>query len=547
MLKVRDLIKEYYKNVVSNAVFYLPLIILIFISYSFTVFNRTVFLDDLAQEVYYGHYNHKLKALRWGQYLAGRIFSTTKFVPSLNKMFGIIFFVLTLISIGSLLYFFDQKEEKDVWKYSLFSCVFISYPLITDFFGFFEALTIPLQFFIVSFVLLYEVLAEKLTKYDHLFAGVLMSFVMSGYESLIFAYITEVFIVLFFKYVINNKNNEYKIKDWIHEGFNYAAPLFIALILKYVVGYTILFVTGLESGSDGNTALHWFSDGFTSALIRVIFNGYFYVLRGLSFFPITVFVIALIIFIIITIKYQKQSKHSLLISFYLLLSLFSLSLLQGDYLGYRQCQSLHVFIAYVAYLLYDELADKRLLKLSLKPVLIILLLFLSLRQSIYTHTLFALDNQRSDNEAYVIQNIGYKIYSEFDKNKTVIFCGLYDMGEFINSQIYPNENSLGGRVERYLKETFGYDEINVPFVISDNVFSVINWAYYPFYGQTMYKNMLSYYGYDININDHLTYDEVKNYTRIAEENNMKPLEVRDFGDYILVYFGPKTEHTNWNV
>lgn len=543
-LKVElGVIKQYISSVVSSKIFYIPLIIFSIISYSFSLFNRTLFLDDLAQDVYYGTYNHKLRALRWGQWIGDRLFSTIKFTPFINKFIGLIFLVLTVIVIGSILYYFDNKKD-NIWKYSLFSCIFFTYPLISEYFGFFEALTIPLQFFIVSFVLLYEILLDKNTIKDIVFEGIALSFVMSGYESLIFAYITEVFIVLFIKYVLN-KNDDTKFIDWIKDGFSYALPLFVALVLKYIIGYAILMFAGLNYAQDGNTSVHWITDGFMPSLIRFIFNGYFYVLRGLSFLPISEFVVATIVFIVIVIKYQKQSKHSLLIGFFILLSLFALSLLNGDYLGYRQTQSIQLFIAYVVYLLFDEFDTKTILNTSLKTILIVLFFFISLRQSICMHTFLSLDNQRSDNERYIAQTIGYKIYSEFDKDKTVVFSGLYDMGEFINSQIYPSEDSLGGKIEKYLKDNYGYGQVNVPYTQNDNVFSVFNWAYYPFYGQTMYKRMLSYYGFDVKVDEEMTYDEVKKYTMIAENNNMKPFEIKDIGDYILVYLGPVTEYTNW--
>ena len=157
-----------------------------------------------------------------------------------------------------------------------------------------------------------------------------------------------------------------------------------------------------------------------------------------------------------------------------MLSLFALSLLNGDYLGYRQTQSIQLFIAYVTYLLFDELDTKKIFNISVEVVLIVLVCFISLRQSICMHTFLALDNQRSDNEAYVASSIGYRIYSEYDKEKTVVFCGLYDMGSFINEQIYPNVNSLAGKIENGLKNKYGYEQINVPYTQNDNVFSTFS-------------------------------------------------------------------------
>lgn len=542
--KTLDIIKSYYIKIVKDKKFYIPFILFVVISYAFSIFNRTVFIDDMAQKSYYGDALLKLKGLRWGQYLIVKLLSNTTYTPFISRFLILIFLIFTVIALGSLLFFFDNKKD-DVWKYSIFSSIFISYPLINSFFEYADLIALALEYFIVTFVLLYQVVNGKNTIKDIIFIGIVMSFVMAGYESLIFAYISEVFVVLFIKYVINNQNHS-KAIEWLKEGFSYAIPLFVALALRFIIGYGILLVFGLEYAKDGNTAIHWLSDGFSYSFIRFIFNGYYYILRGLSYFPITEFVICLILFVVITIKYQKNSKHSIILGLLLVLSLFFLSLISGDYLGYRTAQTVHIFVCFVIFLLFDELKDKTIFKHSIKPLLICLLLFVCYRQSISLHTYLSLNNQRSDNEAYIAKEIGYKLYTDFDTSKTVIFCGKYDMGSFINKEIYPDENSIGGRIEEYLKEKYGYDSINVPVTASENVFSTFNWAEYPFLGQNMIGEFLSYYGFDINISKAITYEQIKEYTKIAENNNMKTFEIRDFGDYILVYLGPETKYTNWN-
>ena len=159
-------------------------------------------------------------------------------------MIGLSFLIITSIVFGMILYYLDKNKE-NTWKYTFFSCIFVTYPLITEFFGFFEALTIPVQFTVINLVLFYEIIKEKNTVLDIIAEGVIFSFVTSGYESLIFAYITEVLIFLFIKYVKNNKE-DYSFVSFIKDGMNYAYCLFLALILKYVIGHLILMFTGLE-------------------------------------------------------------------------------------------------------------------------------------------------------------------------------------------------------------------------------------------------------------------------------------------------------------
>ena len=52
--------------------------------------------------------------------------------------------------------------------------------------------------------------------------------------------------------------------------------------------------------------------------------------------------------------------------------------------------------------------------------------------------------------------------------------------------------------------------------------------------------LFSYCGYDFDIYQYsaTSYDDFYSYYKIAKRENMKPLEIKDMGEYILVYSGP---------
>ena len=112
----------------------------------------------------------------------------------------------------------------------------------------------------------------------------------------------------------------------------------------------------------------------------------------------------------------------------------------------------------------------------------------------------------------LINTIGYRLYSEFDISKPVVFCGNYDLGDMIK------------------KEVKGVTESNVN--------SVINWSMVAYDNQDMMKELFSYYGYDIKVLDE-PFEKMNlgDYNAIAIQNGMKALEIRDLGDYIMVFFG----------
>lgn len=522
-------ISTYNNKVVKTKKYYVPLLLCVFISYSFNIYNRTVSIDDITQSFYYGSENIKIKGLRWGQVLIDRLFSTIEFTPFINKFIGILFLVVSVVLISSILFFLDNKKD-DIWKYTVFSCIFISYPLINEIWEYFECLTVPICFSIVAFSILYQLVNDNTKFSDVLFLGAMLSIVMSGYESLIFAYITIVLSVVFIKYCVYKEDG-----NWVKYGFRYALPLFAAFILKFVIGYSILFLCNLEFSVAGDSGIKWFRDGFKSSLLQVLFNGWYYGIRGLSYFPITEFDISITVFIILCVSYSIKTKKTLLIGLFLLLSLFFLPILQGAHFGYRMAQTIQYFIPFVSYMVLVKLENTN---RTVVCFAICLFMFVSLRQSIYLHNILALNNLRSDNEAYIAREIGYDIVSNYPNDKEVIFVGKLNLGDFINSQITIDKNSKIGKLEMSLRSRFGYDgeEFDID-IVSTNVNSYLTWAKGPFYGQTMIKKYISFYGFDINMPEDMSEEELYKYENIAKNSCMKPLEIKEFDKYILVYLG----------
>lgn len=528
-------INHFLNEVVFKIRFYLPLLFITFISYGFNLFNRTIFIDDLAQDLYYGSGNIKLRGLRWGQWITNRIFSTVEFTPFINKFLGVIFFVLTSIVLCAIFYHLDNNKENK-WKYTIFACIFISNPLINEFFGYYEALTIPFQFLLVSLSVLYQLINRKIDVTDIVINGIVMSFIMSGYESLVFVYILLVLIILFFEYVINENKN-----GWVKEGLRYAYPLVIALLLRYLIGYTILGITSMKYEMDGTENIVWLQSGFIDGVKGLSMNAWYYGIRALSYMPIGVFVISLLVFVVCMIKKQFHSKWSVVLGLLIIISTFGLGILQGLVLPYRAAQTIYVFVGFVTYTLLNEINDK-----TISSILVCVLLFVSYRQAVYLHAIFALDNQRSDNEASVVSNIGYELYSNYDLNKKVIFCGEYNIGDDIESQISIKKDSFALKVEEKIRDLMGDDDRPVySEFINTNVNSVLNWTRKSYDGQALMKKYFSYYGYEIKVEEDwsdLTSQEqkqlLKSYTKIAEDNKMNPLSIKDMNDYILVYLGP---------
>ncbi len=529
--KVWDHLISFIGSTVRRKEYYIPVILSLLISYTFSVMNRTVSIDDVAQRIYYANDGFKIRGMRWGQFLINRLFSTVDYTPFINRFFGVIFLFIAAVLLSALLKYLSDEKDR-VWKYSLFSMIFVSYPLINEIWEYHESLTVPVCYVIITFSLLYQLINGKNDLKDVFFVGTVLSVVMSGYESLIFTYVTIVFAILLLH------NREKNDSNWISKGFNYALPLFVALIMKFLVGYAILFVTGLKFRQDGMNSINWISMGFSYSLKQLIFNAWYYGIRALSYMPIAEFVIAVIIYFAIYISLCKKNKREILIGMIFILSVFMLPVIQGAHYGYRMAQSVQFFVAFVVFLLLESTYERNIKGIAVRYILIPLLLLVGLRQSIYLHELLALNNQRSENEAAIARILGQKLYSECDLNKKVIFVGNYHLGDFIDSQITVDKDSFAGKIETDLRNEFGYDSEKYDIdIVSTDVNSFLTWGVDAFESQRMMKEYFSYYGFDIDVLDSVNERELAGYLKVAEDHDMRPLEIREFDRYILVYLG----------
>ena len=534
MNNVLTLFNDFRKEHLSRCQYLIPVFMFSIMAYGFSIFNRTVSIDDLLYS-YYISENFSIAGMRWGNYLLSFLFSTKEYSPFVGKYVSWLALVLAGIMV-SFLFFCIGRCKKTVC-YTIASCMFITYPLVIELWEYsYLGVSVSTSLGIISLLIIYCNINNPKEIKDHissfLLSSIIMVFVFSLYESAIFIYITLVFVIIYFKLIKREFN---KIKDWLFYGCMFTLPLFFAFIFKYLIGFVLVKVTGTTVSAFGDTKVYWASNSlyelFHSLAVGSVIK---YFIRGLTYFPISEFVIFLFVFMFIISRDSiKTSFSCLIIGSMLIASLFFLSLLKGKTLPYRHAQTIELFISFVPYLALYETEGNYIQKKKAYSfeILAVLFLFFCTRQGVYTSELICLNNQRSDNEAMVIQNIGYRLYTEFDSSKKVVFCGNYHLGRFIESQIFvPSDN-----LEFLIRDLD--DESKEKFV-ETNVNSCINWAMEAYNNQKTIEIYLSYYGYDVDVNeDFFDINTNIEYETIAERNGMKPLDIKDMGNYILVYFG----------
>lgn len=373
---------------------------------------------------------------------------------------------------------------------------------------------------LVSAALLYQMHQNKPGMKTAIISGIILTPVISGYEAGIFSYISLVVMMTYLKH-------RYDSQSWFKEGLNYSWPLFVALILRITIGYALIKFYGLEYQNNGATSILWLQDVKLALVYLTGGNFIKFIQRSLVYFPVTVFIFTAAVFFLysITISILRKTFRPVLLGLIVFVSLFLLPIVQGAVLQYRTAQSIQLFIPFTGYILVNEFSGKK----NLMKLVLALLMFLCLRQGIYLNQVLALNNLRSENEIAAVHYTGMRLYKDYDINKTVVFvCESYDLGEWINEQVSANLFDFSGWFAS------GKPAVKREKFIDTNIYQFLPWASAAFFSQKQIGFIFSYCGYDLNVLDEIDEDQRNKYYEVVEAHNMKPYEIRDMGEYILV-------------
>ena len=528
---MHNVMKSFYLNVIKRVSYWLPLTFFAIVAYGFSTFNPTVSIDDLAREYYIGDGNAMISATRWGMVLWVKVFSTLKYIPGVDHLLGVVLLIFGAVTFSTILYVLSEQKNYSI-KYLIFSALMITYPLINEIWEYNGAnMIVAGNLFLVGLVHLYLLCENDNRLKKQIISGCLLSIVASSYESGIFVYITVVFIILFYKYVVQNMEQERL--NWFKEGASYIFPLVIAVILRIVIGILLIKIMGLSYTVNGAAAIKWgenIVDGF------ILFNAYSYILEGLVYFPITIFLIFILVFIGYCIWISMKQKRILpcVIGMFLLLSLFGQAFLQLDGMPFRTAQTLMIFVGFCGYFIIEYCEKVKKYKATILKFIVVLFLFLCHYQAVYLNSLLTLNYLRSENEMAMVYQMGYHIKSEYN-DKEVVFVGTYSLGDYINDEVIIGKSSWNEKIlfmvlpNEYKEKTLKY--------VHTNVNSSLNWSKTAFESQIMMEKYFNYCGFDIHTVEGVTEEFYQKNIEIAKKSEMKPFEIKDMGDYLIICIG----------
>jgi|GEM_PF-6491079 len=469
----------WYKSAVASFLkdmgYILPLLLTTLVGFAFMLTHLSIGADDTCVDRYFDG-NYLLAQNRITGYLVNRVlhvYSVKPFVPD--------FLSVLMLSLSALIFcaVFKKttKNKLHPLTYTIFSCIFVSFPLLFEILIVMGAnLNICLGYLLTSISLIFalEILETK-KKIYFLIASVLVYFTISCYESFAAVYLCAITALLTLKYLFGDDEDK-DVSRVLMNGLKLLLPLLIALVIYKVM--SIILGSFIHLPNYAATGIAWspttFFEVFTGLWKGVVLK---FVLSGLIFQPITSLCIAMIMCIVLIAFYMARYRKVaiVLILLAMLLSIISLSILQGYATFYRSCQVFAFFTGFILCLTAHQILSSRCHKV-LKNSGLILISILIFRQANDLNNWFYVDYMRAEEEKTMANLIAYQIKSEFDINKPVLFTGGSGISDNINQYLVIKPNTWNGKVFNTLaSRLIGSDMSGYKFVEGDMT-PIYGWA-----------------------------------------------------------------------
>lgn len=521
-------LKQGFKKFLLNPLYIFPVLISTILCYAYYLTHETVTIDSLSSDRYY----HGLLVAQ-GRLTATIIENYLGFehLPiAVENIIGLICFILgaTVFCI-----IFDKaKPQSNVLPYTFFTCLYITFPLMNEYFMFKgSVLTTGGSILLVSFALYFALKIKNLIA-SILISSIFIFFAYSWYESFILVYIGAVFLLL-----ILLADGQKSQKELFFNGFWLAPTLFLGFSLEEIISNAIINLCNITQNNNNAVGTAWLS---SSATLKSFFYDFIYsfVSKIFCYAPFTILFIFLAVAFVLMILQTKSTKKPILIFFYLGLALtvFFLSIYRGAELAYRTEQGIPFYISAITLLLSSKIINsngKKALKIIASLSLVIILTVQICSSNYWYHVNVLRDKE----EKQVVCNIA-KDLEKYDKNKPVIFIGYYQLSNNIEDKYAVKKDSVAGKIIDYTskktEKSYTYTACQT------SISSYISWSIYSFSSANVeLKKFFNSCGYDFKLGTNEQFKEAtKKYINIPSYNDSG--YILDAGDYIVVKVGNYT-------
>lgn len=535
--------KEYKKNIyefISNVKYMIPVILTAILGFGFVLTHSSINIDTLSYDRYFSQ-GMLLEQERFAAPLLQKVFRIMEFNPFFVDGLAVIFLITAAILFCALFKKISKDNIANI-AYVIFSCLFISYPIMPEIFTYTPAsLNICLSYCItaISLMLTYEFI-ENSSKKAYLISPILLCIAISLYESFAAVYLIGVFIILFLKILYSKK--KFKFKEMVIYIIKFFITMILALILNFIIIKALFYILDLTKNYNANKIITYSTLGILGGirnLLKSIINNY--IVCATCYFPLTTFLLSIILIGIIGFVKSIKNKRFLImiISLAIIISSISLSFVQGQASPYRTCQTFAVLVGFSFMIFTNDIVKSRILKNWFKIFCIFLIFVLTFFQVKDLHKWFYVNYLRYEEEKNTIISIGNEIQKYCDTNKPVVFIGTFKVSDIIMEKAYLSSSTIKGKMYIQIYNIFNKENLLIEEkkyirkIPDSNVNSYISWGVISFEPSAEIIKWYHLLGYDFK------FPTIDIYHKAIEKSTSMPCWPKDgaiseYEDYILV-------------
>jgi len=459
-----DLKASIYKRI-SNPLYLIFVALTAAGAYGFYLANPSPSIDWLAYDEYY---NGVLFGQgRFTATIVERVLNLWDCPVWFEPILGLVCFILG--SLILLAIFDGFTEYKSIAPSIVFTCTYISFPLLSEYFIYNGAiLTVGGSTVLFSLAIYLSVKYKDFLR-SFLLPTVLIIFVVSWYECLVLPYIGAVFGIILLHI---RKNGNVKFKKLISLGLPSALIAVIGVFAELILGKLLIKLFSIELNLNASTGSDWQLnfDSVKNLIFSYMRNWFAMVFCNPAFMVLfIIFVTFLVITIIDTVKSKNFSRFAVHIG--MLIPVFAMTFYRCGGKEYRTEQGMPFFVAFVCFYISLIIQDR---KAVLKRALSAVFVFLMIIQVGAMNKSFWINNLRYEEEKNVVLNINSMLSQNCDLSKPVVFIGSYTMSDSFTEKITVPSSSVSGKIfNAFISDRYRADRINKYDFIGK---SYLNWS-----------------------------------------------------------------------
>lgn len=522
------------RELIKKAWFSLPLLACWLISFTYSVLHPAAGLDDLNRSRYVAGGLYLLYQ-RFGGYTVMWLLEQFKCGEHFQA-FLIAAFMLLAALLFCILFRRTSKDRLPLICYTVFACLFVSYPITVEIFIFADTgLFVAIGYALIAVILLFCESQNGWKRWTVLLlAAFLLAFTVSSFQALAPVYVCLVGALITVKALYGDQR---RFKDTFLDGLRYAGLLIAGLLMMLGVNKLILFLMQAEPLALGTQIIAWRME--MSSIVRRFGSLWRYFLRYIVapipfYWPLTLLGASVLLSAVLScIALKQRCARALLPIGVMTLSLMLMPLVQGFFFGYRVFLSFAPYVGTI-FMLFTAWAFQAGRRQALSRAVAGLSLGVALVCALCTDGLFRLDDLRYQEDKQAALAIYSDLEAGSDLRKPTVFVGSIALSDDIYSACRVD---TGNRLYNRMYGRINALEDSIQF-IDFATDSLLSWGVDAFYEpNTELIRLYRYLGCDKLIQ--ASVEQYKEALKIAQDMPGYPDAgyIRDAGDFTVVRMG----------